>query len=314
MDKETEKIINNIDFSQWVADALRDSAKDQTKNNAVSGSSDAVQGSHNVQKQTKKQKADKTTKEKRKAAGRENTQGVNTSADAAGAKDHVNQKAAADHAENIKDNADYNNKAAGGADASADIAADASGALPSDYIETIENIISDYMLKYNIEDMSKAHAQQWRAACMYCGMWAKENKVYIDTEKSRRQGGRVYDIEKIDKALSVWAFLCSSYRKTPLVGDFIDFVGVSSSWFYNANGHCDLTAAGGEIYKKLCEIQKKGFVSGISDGRENPTGKIYLTKALFGWSDTGGGLLPADDRQEKSAALPDLSVLELPKL
>ena len=286
MDKETEKIINNIDFDKWVSDALEESAKDHTMKKSVFGSSDAVQGSHNAQKQTEKPKADKTTKEKRKAVG---------------AKDHT-EKAAADH------NTDYTkiDNAAGGADAS--------GGLPSDYIETIENIISDYMQKYNIDDMSKAHAQQWRAACMYCGMWAKENKIYIDTEKSRRQGGRVYDTDKITDALQVWAFLCSSYRKTPLVGDFIDFVGVSSSWFYGDNGHGKLTSQGGEIYKKACEIQKKGFVSGISDGRENPTGKIYLTKALFGWSDTGGGMLPADDRQEKSAALPDLSILELPKL
>ena len=310
MDKEIENIINNIDFDKWVSDALQDSAKDQTKNNTVSGSSDAVQGSHNAQKQTEKQKADKTTKEKRKAAGAENTkQSVNTSADAAVAKDHVNQKSTADHAENIKDNADYNNNAAGGADAS--------GGLPFDFCNTIKNIIFQWCIDNEIENMRKASSLQWGAACMFCGQYIKQNKILYDIEKTAARGGVCqYDLEKVIALADIWVYLCQTFGKIPLVNDFIYFSGVSRGWFYGSNGHNNntLTSAGGELIKKLSDLQAAAFASGISDGRENPTGKIYLTKALFGWSDTGGGMISADDRQEKTAALPDLSVLELPKL
>lgn len=186
--------------------------------------------------------------------------------------------------------------------------------LPPDFINIIESIINEYMKKYNIDDMQKAAAVQWRSCCQYIGMWAKNSQFYIDKEKSARQGGRVYNAEKIADALEIWAFLCGNFKKVPLITDFIEFVGVSRSWFYDNNGSCELTSASAQILKKASDIQKGGLVSGIVDGRENPTGKIYFSKAVLGWSESGPGRVSDDLPQEKQKNIPDFSTLGLPKL
>ena len=68
-----------------------------------------------------------------------------------------------------------------------------------------------------------------------------------------------------------------------------------------------LSSSGGLIWKKVNEIQAGGLASGIVDGRENPTGKIYFSKVL-GWSETGGFGSRSDDLQADSGGgLPDLS-------
>lgn len=189
---------------------------------------------------------------------------------------------------------------------------DSSGSLPSDFLDTVQSIISDYCIKFEIENMQKAAALQWKAACQYVGMWAKNNRFYIDKQKTATQGGSVYDPVKIADAVPVWAFLCATYKKTPLVSDFIDFVGVSRSWFYDCNGHCDLTSAGGLILKKVNEIQSTGLASGIVDGRENPTGKIYFSKAVLGWSEDGRRRDDLQGQNENLQSFPDLAGL-LPK-
>jgi hypothetical protein len=59
--------------------------------------------------------------------------------------------------------------------------------LPPDFLEVCLSLVSDFCLKFNIEDMQKAAAVQWRACCSYLGMYAKNNNIYIDKEKSARR-------------------------------------------------------------------------------------------------------------------------------
>ena len=220
-------------------------------------------------------------------------------------KDHDKQKAAADR------KADNNNidNAAGGADAG-NVVNDPAG-LPLDFCENIKTMLTEWAQSNDIESMQKASQTQWRAACMFVGMWSKQNNVYVDIEKSRTQGGKVYNAGKIADALTVWAYLCGVYKKTPLVSDFIDFCGVSSSWFYNNNGHCELSSAGADIYKKASEIQKKGFVSGIVESRENPTGKIFLGKVFYGWNENGINQAMQETNTQKADSLPVFDVLQI---
>lgn len=202
----------------------------------------------------------------------------------------------------ILNNADTESKTQGGAVSPSD-------PLPADFLEIILSLIDDYSQKFKIDDMQKAAAIQWRSCCTYIGMWAKQNKFYVDKEKSARQGGKIYDVEKIAAAVDVWAFLCGNFKKVPLVADFIEFVGVSRSWFYDCNGHCDLTSAGGLILKKVNEIQTTGLASGIVDGRENPTGKIYFSKAVLGWSEDGRRRDDLQGQNENLQSFPDLAGL-----
>ena len=184
--------------------------------------------------------------------------------------------------------------------------------LPPDFLEVCLSLVSDFCQKFNIEDMQKAAAVQWRACCSYLGMYAKNNNIYIDKEKSAKQGGRVYDQEKLLQTVDIWQFLCGIYKKMPLMTDFIEFAGISHSYLINNNGHSKLSSAGGCLYKKLLDIQQSGIASGIVDGRENPTGKIYFSKAVLGWSENGIMRQNSDDMQENNGALPDLSLLSLP--
>ena len=184
--------------------------------------------------------------------------------------------------------------------------------LPPDFLEVCLSLVSDFCQKFNIEDMQKAAAVQWRACCSYLGMYAKNNNIYIDKEKSAKQGGRVYDQEKLLQTVDIWQFLCGIYKKMPLMTDFIEFAGISHSYLINNNGHSKLSSAGGCLYKKLLDIQQSGIASGIVDGRENPTGKIYFSKAVLGWSENGITRQNSDDIQENNGALPDLSLLSLP--
>lgn len=189
--------------------------------------------------------------------------------------------------------------------------------LPPGFIETLQSIIKQFCIDNDIESMKKAPSLQWGACCMLCGQYIKKNKILWDKDKTAARGGVcAYDIEKISQLLDIFSYLCKLYAKTALVTDFIDFSGVSRGWFFGTNGHNSetLTSAGGDIRKKLYDIQAAAVASGIVDGRENPTGKIYFSKAVLGWSETGSIHPQTDQADTKTARLPDFNNLGLPKL
>lgn len=189
------------------------------------------------------------------------------------------------------------------------------GSLPFDFITTLQNIIDKWCIDNAVSDLRKASALVWGAVCLYIGQYIKQNKILWNIDKSNASGGVcVYDAEKISDLVDIWAYLCKIYSKTPLVNDFKDFSGLSSGYFYNANGHSKLTSARGDFRKKVFEIQQGAIASGIVDGRENPTGKIYFSKAVLGWSENGITRADAMQENEKNAGLPDLAALMLPKM
>lgn len=183
--------------------------------------------------------------------------------------------------------------------------------LPPEFLQTLQSIIKEWLIDNNIESMEKAAALQWRACCLYIGQYIKNNNIVVDKKRTAREGGKIYSVSALLQLVDLWEYLCALYKKTPLASDFIAFAGVSHNYFYGGSGG-KLTTAGGVIWKKVQDIQQGGIASGIVDGRENPTGKIYFSKAVLGWSESGIMRQNSDDLTENNGALPDLSVLSLP--
>ena len=263
---DLEKKIKEKSVNTYAADR----AKDHTKKETASGS-------HNAQKAAQNRKDNKQT--------------INEN------KSDIGQDIK-DNTDNIKDNAQ------GGGDASGDMSGDASGVLPFDFLETLENIILQWCTDNEIENMRKASALQWGAVCMFIGQYIKNNNILLNKTRTAAQGSRVYDIEKILNLSDLWIYLCQKYGKIPLVNDFIYFAGISKKYFYGDNGHSVLTSAGGTLVKKLNDIQQTALASALTDSKENPTGRIYLTKALHGWSDSGGGQIMQEKPTQNNNALP----------
>ena len=98
-------------------------------------------------------------------------------------------------------------------------------------------------------------------------------------------GCRVYDAEKVLKLLDIFQALSAIYKHIPLHTDFISFSGVSKEWFYDYEGR-GLTSTGASIVKKALDIEQSAMSAGLTDSRENPTGRIFYAKARLGWRET----------------------------
>lgn len=159
-----------------------------------------------------------------------------------------------------------------------------SSLLPDNFSETVEQWLSDFSERYLI-DLYKASGQQWRSACIYVGQNIKKRKLLFDHERLKSHGGSIiYKPEKVAALLPIWEYLTGVYKHTALVSDFIAFSGVSREWFYDSQGQ-GLTSARIDIVKKARAVEESALSAGLVDGRENPTGRIYYSKARLGWQE-----------------------------
>ena len=195
-----------------------------------------------------------------------------------------------------------------------EIKADGGGGLPSGFIDILESIINDYCLKYNIESPQKMSGSQWRSACYCVGEYIKQNKIIIDKERTAREGGVRYNADVVNDIIDIFGYMCGNYKKSPLVSDFACFCGVSLSWVYDANGVCQLTSARGNCLKRLKDLQEAGVASGIVNDSTIQTGKMFFSKCVLGWSESGSIRPQTDQADTKSNNLPDFNNLSLPKL
>lgn len=159
--------------------------------------------------------------------------------------------------------------------------------LPVDLGERIDDVILSYCTKFKIDDLSKASAERWQGACLCVGKMIKESGVLRDRKREKKEGGRIYNPNKVASLVEPWRILCTAYDKAPLACDFIAFAGVSSEWFYGG-GHGKgqrVTTAGGWLRKKVLAIQEAGLGARLTDGKRNPTGTIFFLKNWHGWRD-----------------------------
>lgn len=183
------------------------------------------------------------------------------------------------------------------------------GALvsPSGFVfdlDTVDSIINDFSLSCRLDEPHKMAGSQWRSCCLLVGSYVSKHRILEDMEKNARHGGKNYDIDKINFCIDLFEFSCGKVRKAPLISDFLAFSGVSSSFFYNTNGRCVVTSAGVDLRKKLQDMQQAGIASGIVNDRENPTGKIYFSKAVLGWSENNNAAPIQEEKSQSVAALP----------
>lgn len=155
--------------------------------------------------------------------------------------------------------------------------------LPASLPDNIESWLSDFSSRYNIE-LIKASGQQWRSACIYIGQHIQQSKILEDIQREKQQGGKIYNPDAVAALLPIWEYITGLYKHIPLVCDFIAFSGVSRNWFHDYDGR-GLTSASVHIVKKAREIEESGLSAGLVDGRENPTGRIYYSKARLGWQE-----------------------------
>lgn len=158
------------------------------------------------------------------------------------------------------------------------------GELPAGFFDTVESVLLDFRDRYNFEDLSKISEQQWRGACLYVGNYVKSIGLLHDLERERTHGGTVYDAGRVGKLIEVWEYMTTVYKHTPLRHNFFAFAGIGYEWFYMSAEK--LTPERVEIIKKVVAIEEASISSGIVDSRENPTGRIYYSKARLGWQET----------------------------
>lgn len=160
------------------------------------------------------------------------------------------------------------------------------GELPADITDRIENIITFFCNKYNIEDITKMSGEQWRACCMLIGQRLfKTTTILRNVEREKREGGKIYDPDRVSALMDIWVFLCGVGKHAPLAPDFVSFGGFSWDWLKGTNGRALLTSAGLNLYQKLRDLQEAGISSKLIEGKTNPTGSIFFLKNWHGWKD-----------------------------
>lgn len=172
-------------------------------------------------------------------------------------------------------------------------------------MQTIDSIIADFARDLGYDEPGKMAGSQWRSACLLIGSYITKYRLLEDmTRNNAGRGGKCFDIDKISLCIDLFEFSCGKVRKAPLITDFCAFSGVSSSYLYNVNGRCLVTSRGIDIRKKLQDMQQAGIASGIVNDRENPTGKIYFSKAILGWSENNNAAPIQEEKSQSVAALP----------
>lgn len=184
------------------------------------------------------------------------------------------------------------------------------GELPETLADDIKSLLKAWAIDNDFDDLSKLANIQWRSACLFVGQWIKQNKILEDIERERREGGRYYDGEKVAALVPIWEYITGLYKHIPLHVDFIAFSGVSRQWFYDYDGQ-GLTSTSVQIIKKVMEIENAAISVGVTDSRENPTGRIFYAKARLGWRENDTIQQIDDNNGSNKNALP---VFDLPKL
>lgn len=175
--------------------------------------------------------------------------------------------------------------------------------LPNDIEELLTEWLHDTATKHHI-DLDKCSNIQWRSICLEIGQHIQKTRILEDIERERTHGGKLYHPDKILQLVSIWERLTGFYKHIPLAGDFIAFSGVSESWYRGNNGNSELTSTRAGIVQKVRGIEEKALAAALTDSRENPTGRIYYTKARLGWRETTEIIHTSAKETQQAASLP----------
>jgi hypothetical protein len=180
------------------------------------------------------------------------------------------------------------------------IPANNSDSLPPALPSMVDEWLFEFSQKYNI-DLQKCAGLQWRAACLFIGQHIQAADIL--TDKTRPY--KVYNPNRVAALIPLYEALTATYKHIALASDFIAFSGVSREWFYDSQKR-GLTSACVDIRKKLQAIEESSLSAGLVDSRENPTGRIFYSKARLGWRESVEIV--------HTSAAPSVGLAELPKL
>jgi len=153
--------------------------------------------------------------------------------------------------------------------------------LPVGLVSDIETFIRDYCIQNEI-DSKKIDPRQFKAICMVIGQdIIKRRKILRDFEREKKQGGIIYNPDKLNALLQVFAYICDKYKQPAFDFVFYRFAGVSREYFHD---YCKrgLTSASGQILKKARDLQTESIIQGIAAGGGSSVSYIFLGKALAG--------------------------------
>ena len=194
-------------------------------------------------------------------------------------KDHTSQNKAVSIIENFDTRNENNADILPAVDGDI-IPASNSDLLPPALPSMVDEWLFEFSQKYNI-DLQKCAGLQWRAACLFIGQHIQAADIL--TDKTRPY--KVYNPNRVAALIPLYEALTATYKHIALASDFIAFSGVSREWFYDSQKR-GLTSACVDIRKKLQAIEESSLSAGLVDSRENPTGRIYYSKARLGWQET----------------------------
>lgn len=157
--------------------------------------------------------------------------------------------------------------------------------LPPGLHDDIVAIIDGFAESHDIKDKYKIDPRQFSAICTLIGETVKARGILRDREREKREGGRIYNGEKLTALLLLYAYICDEYRQVAFTFNFQRFAGVSREYFHDYKGK-NLTSVRADITQKANELQRASITASIASNSGNVVGSIFLGKALAGLQET----------------------------
>lgn len=186
----------------------------------------------------------------------------------------------------------------------------------------IDQYISEFCQKRNIEDLNAESQSVWNAALMYVRKKAFPDKSILKISKPlegyksndydnkfnnlNNSNCNAYDINIINYICDYYIYLCCMYDKEISITGFSYLTGIDDNTLYDwGNDVRKLSSSGAEIYKKLHKGREESLSNKLVTGKQNPVGILGVLNRHYQWN------MPGVKDQAGTRAV--LTASELPK-
>ena len=189
--------------------------------------------------------------------------------------------------------------------------------MPEVYDDQIAACIDDYCKMKNppIKEMSKEPQNIWNGALMYANRCLFKNRDILRDKRNIEIPGAVqksncnrYDIEKLEKVLESYAYLCVVNDKEISRAGFSFLTGIPydliNAWAVNKPGR--LSDAPYRLTQKIDALREESLSAKLSTAGNKAMGILAILNHQFRWN------LPGVSRENTQRA--SLGVADLPKL
>lgn len=193
------------------------------------------------------------------------------------------------------------------------------GVMPDNIEFLIESAVDDFM-QYKCKEPKKDSMTQctedtWAACCSFIGREVfKKHKLLHDKERERKEGGIIYDIERVSAGQDLYKQYCAMYNKMYSIMGCADFLGVSDDYIYGCTGGQRSNPSRRVFREKSLKDREESLRRGVVGGRKGSTlGYTVLLNHDNGYS-TQKVEHVTTEKTETAAALPvfDDDVAALP--